>query len=72
MANAKKCDRCGKYYTEVEADVFDQIAKNFSNLFKTERTERTETIAELMDFCPSCSKSFKKWMVGKEVQNDGK
>ena len=53
MANAKKCDRCGKYYTEAEEGVFDQIAKAFSISFKTERTKLTEKIAELMDFCPS-------------------
>ena len=72
MANAKQCDRCGKYYTKVEEGAFCHLLKAFADDFKTERTKRTQTIVELMDFCPSCSKSFKKWMNGKEEAENGK
>ena len=72
MANAKKCDRCGKYYEEREMNAFEAVAKSIEKAF----TPQTEikcimAIEGLLDLCPACSKSLKEWVKGAKKE-DGK
>ena len=70
MANAKKCDRCGEYYQEREMNAIESLVNSFSPITAT--TSKTDVIEELIDLCPKCSKSLRKWMGGKEEPEDGK
>lgn len=73
MANAKKCDRCGKYYQEFEPNAFDSLA----NVIRSRVTpdgvrKQIYAIEKLLDLCPSCLRSLRKWVGTKEDEEDGK
>lgn len=63
MADAMKCDRCGKYY---EIDDKNNSFKHHSriynvfdfNLLTTDRANR-------IDLCPDCQDAFEEWMKNK-------
>lgn len=60
--NAKKCDRCGVFYEEVEPDVFDRMAQALTKLAKSvSQIKAEDRLNEVADFCPYCQKSFAKW-----------
>lgn len=75
MANAKKCDRCGKFYTDTSAE---DIAKKFINngaiklsLFNeiitfSHMTSSIRTGAEekTIDLCPSCMEELQEFLRG--------
>ena len=72
MANAKKCDRCGAYYQEVEPNVFGALAAALRPITMQERERKCiSTIETFLDLCPSCSKSLKSWVKGNEEKEDG-
>ena len=74
---AKKCDRCGKLYeTENAKDALDILFKQekiseadkerYSDFYNDEmRTHgiliKRTNCGEIVDFCPECRESFKKW-----------
>ena len=67
MADAKKCDRCGRYYQEVEPTALDSLAQAMSPLLVPGHVYAKRSIIEkFLDLCPSCSKSLEKWLKGKE------
>lgn len=69
MADAKKCDRCGKYYQEVEPNAFESLANAISRMVIPQKVLKPiYTIEKMLDLCPSCSKSLKKWLM--EVEDD--
>lgn len=73
MANAKKCDRCGAYYQEVEATVIEILTKQVTEMFESKTVlQNIAVIEKFLDFCPSCSESLKRWVKGKEDTEDGK
>lgn len=56
--NAKKCDRCGKYYTYGDFVRYDGGAITiFSNTGKKVIDSKTT-----YDLCDDCADEFKKWM----------
>lgn len=62
MADAKKCDRCGNFYTLDISNEEDNIV-GFSFLDKCDRR------IESLDLCVKCRKTLMQWM--KEgVDND--
>lgn len=54
MAEAFKCDRCGKFYTECGDDVSYKIAKIVESSI-------VRTNYKTLDLCPYCRESLAKW-----------
>lgn len=70
MSNAKKCDRCGMFYQEVEPSACDVLANSFSEMFSPKNLRNIQSAVEAMiDFCPQCSKEFTMWLKRKEKLN---
>ena len=55
MANAKCCDRCGKYYFKYQA-IEGLAAIVFLNSNDVQTGKK--------DLCPSCAKRLKDWLYG--------
>lgn len=73
MATAKKCDRCGAYYQEVEATGINILVKCMTDMFEPATVlKNIAVIEQFLDLCPSCSESLKRWVKGKEDTEDGK
>jgi len=71
MANAKKCDRCGSYYQEVEPTAIETLANSMTAIFEPKSVlQNIAVIEKFMDLCPSCSESLKQWVKGKETEKD--
>ena len=67
MANAKKCDRCGKFYElyniandDVKPNCVAAVNCDFKGIY-------TKDI--MYDLCPECMTEFKKWM-GWRIKNE--
>ena len=69
MADAKKCDRCGKYYTPsiLFESPLEMLAANLSKV----SSFRVEAVVPNCDLCPDCTKSFERWFDMKEGDTDG-
>ena len=66
MADAKKCDRCGNFYQEVEPNAFEELGKAISDMVayiaRPANVKKQIVVIEgFLDLCPSCSKSLKRW-----------
>lgn len=75
--NAKKCDRCGGFYTVeyVQANIFQELGHSLAMLSdKYAKKERIiNSITAKVDFCPECSESFEKWLTHTDKEDvDGK
>lgn len=70
MADAKKCDRCGKYYTPFDStgSPLEALAASLAKL----QSFSIEMVKPNCDLCPDCLKSFKRWFDMKEGDTDGK
>ena len=55
MADAKKCDRCGKFFVE---DDFDE----FPNMYVAKVENITCKEVKIQDLCPSCSEALDHFM----------
>lgn len=67
MADAKKCDRCGGFYTEVEPNALDLVAAALRQLPDVGKLQAKQAVVEkFLDLCPSCSASLARWLKGKE------
>lgn len=62
MANAKKCDRCGAYYQEVEPNLIDTLVSKIGFLAKPREYTTHTLIESCVDLCPKCSRSLKNWL----------
>lgn len=64
--NAKKCDRCGKFYTIKEPNAIEAIkalGTSFAELSTPERTNKAiSALNTAIDLCENCEKEFKKWL----------
>lgn len=66
MADAKKCDRCGKFH--------DEYLLSTGETFKAcrIRTENYDYRNLARDLCPECMKEFVEWYKkGQEQENEG-
>lgn len=73
MADAKKCDRCGAYYQEVEPTALETLANSMTAIFEPKSVlQMIAVIEKCLDLCPSCSQSLKGWVKGKEHEEDEK
>jgi hypothetical protein len=71
MSNAKKCDRCGMFYQEVDPSAIDILVNSFSEMFTSSNLRNVQSAVEgMVDFCPQCSKEFTIWLKRKEKFND--
>ena len=67
MANAKRCDRCGKFYQEVDPNGIEALANAFRRFGTPQRVlQQIYVIEKFLDLCPSCSESLKRWAKGNE------
>jgi hypothetical protein len=73
MAEAKKCDRCGAFYVEVEENVFSSAIRALNEMCGSisgtkNGMKAKHFVAEIeknVDLCAKCSKSLKTWFFGK-------
>lgn len=70
MANAKKCDRCGKFYESYHTDVNGYSANAIFVAHETSITYKERDIRFVLDLCPECMNSFTKWLNEKENNNE--
>ena len=60
MANAKQCDRCGKFYTDEVTNPHYTIGKQVRSLNFT--TGLFSNSTRTLDICPECNAAFINWM----------
>lgn len=59
MADAKKCDRCGKYYDDYHGVVFSEAApSNKYDRMNLVRADDYEGRYKRFDLCPDCMKAL--------------
>lgn len=66
MAQAKKCDRCGAFYEEVDAEpsAVEILVRDAAEALFPSRTRNCDFvrgIEETVDLCTECLKSLKAW-----------
>ena len=61
MAIAKKCDRCGAFYSIVDESAIEAMVQAIYNLAKKQSQLNFETIISKIDLCPDCRKSLIEW-----------
>lgn len=66
MANAKKCDRCGRYYDSNVLSAMQSAAAALEKLKRSLQQEAVKQIEENVDLCPQCVNSLKRWYKGKD------
>ena len=59
MASARKCDRCGKYYTGKDSPEIRFFADN-ADSFRTAHIY-DEYACDYVDLCPECVSEFNTW-----------
>lgn len=63
--NAKKCDRCGAFYTVVEPDAITAAVQALGECLRSEafgdRFSLFEVLKGHADLCGDCEKSLKVW-----------
>lgn len=67
MANAKKCDRCGKYYEKNEEHSFIHSGK-IIGIVKKVSADETTSIS--YDLCDSCITDFGLFMDGLKIEDE--
>ena len=70
MANAKKCDRCGKYYDKNESHSTDTNYGR-SRIDGVAFTTKNGSYCNDYDLCDECIGLLKEWLKGEKVMNDG-
>lgn len=63
MANAKKCDRCGKFYEKYTKKLKDGSIVNGIIVIGSGFPVTDENFEDL---CPECMKELEKWMEAKK------
>ena len=70
MADAKKCDRCGKYYQKAQPTALESLADSLRAIVTPQRvTAQISVIETFLDLCPSCSKSLRIWAKGDKAED---
>ena len=62
MANAKKCDRCGVLFEEIEESPIADLSRSFASATRQMFGGSINTpIIQGADLCKECEQSLKKW-----------
>lgn len=74
--DAKRCDRCGDFYTERPANALENVAQALAQMAEAVspcvcKSKEQQLIEMVIDLCPKCSKSLNNWLHGKEKEFDG-
>lgn len=72
MANAKKCDICGKFYQEHEPNLLETLEYFIQQAsLPSDVRDVMHKINQCLDICSSCEKSIEKMLVERK-NGDGK
>lgn len=64
MSDAKKCDRCGKFYIEIDdPGLTYSVTRSYYNLDSNVRHDRR-------DLCPTCGEEFYNWLRNPPVSSE--
>lgn len=63
MADAKKCDRCGRFYEEPKTESFDIFSDSFAD-------KALKNAQKHLDLCPKCKDDFMNFMKYKQMLID--
>lgn len=71
MANAKKCDRCGKLFEPYNIDEGHKVPSRYMNILLRNALIDQSTYKEPHDYdlCKECNDSFLKWLSKPSVVN---
>ena len=66
MADAKKCDRCGKLFEPYNIDAGYKVPSRYTSILVKNISLAKETYKEFgeYDLCKECNDSFLKWLSG--------
>lgn len=72
MANAKKCDRCGRFYDGIIMDTELDAYGNYIEHITVLRTNRFNGRMgeDKYDLCSDCCRAFVEWLKGGESSNE--
>lgn len=70
MANAKKCDRCGRLYEFYDADVSGYKVNAVSLVHRYSHGGSGYDTRLVADLCPKCMDEFTNWILEKENNNE--
>lgn len=59
--DAKKCDRCGNFYTEQYPTALDSLGNVIKELVDPTPIFQGK-IESIIDLCPQCSRDLTKWL----------
>lgn len=59
--DAKKCDRCGKFYTRKDGEKYGVILRGRRDDYGM-LGGRTDSERDLYDICNSCMEDFERWI----------
>ena len=60
MSDAKKCDRCGRFY-DIYGNVDNAVSFRFVSRWDT-------TLQPIYDLCPDCMEELKNWLANRQTQ----
>lgn len=71
MADAKKCDRCGRLFEPYNIDAGCKVPKRYMNILlrNTLIDQATYSSPRDYDLCKECNDSFSKWLSKPSVVN---
>lgn len=62
MANARRCDRCGKFYDEYERPT--KQGKGNGLMITNVDSKRDYWPKPILDLCPACMDELEVWLTG--------
>ncbi len=69
MADAKKCDRCGKLYEIREPNAFESLLNSLGfGIPESRRSNLLKIFEDAFDLCPACEKNWKHGLREKEIR----
>ena len=71
MADAKKCDRCGKLFEPYNIHAGYKVPTRYTNILINDASLENETYKESGDYdlCKECNDSFLKWLSKPSIVN---
>lgn len=70
MAKAKKCDRCGEFYQEIEPQGIAETLEAALGMMLQRRAPEEVLIGSVVDLCPKCENELHDWWTRKGDRKD--